>query len=38
MIIRESLYVVNFRDLSKNKIQELADNTFRNQLENLKTL
>ena len=37
MIIRKSLYVVNFRDLSKNKIQELADNTFEN-LRNLKTL
>ena len=37
MIIRKSLYVVNFRDLSYNNIQELADNTFRD-LGNLKTL
>ena len=37
MIIREFLYVVNFRDLSNNNIQEFADNTFKN-LRNLKTL
>ena len=36
-IIREFSYVVNFRDLSKNKIHELADNTFKD-LGNLKTL
>ena len=37
MIIREFLYVVNFRDLNNNKIQKLADNTFKD-LQNLKTL
>ena len=37
MIIREFLYVVNFRDLSYNKIQKFADYTFKD-LQNLKTL
>ena len=37
MIIRELLYVVNFRDLSNNEIHELTDNTFRD-LRNLETL
>ena len=37
MIIREFLYVVNFRDLSNNEIEKLADNAFKD-LGSLKTL
>ena len=37
MIIREFLYVVNFRDFSNNEIQKLADHAFKD-LGSLKTL